>query len=188
VLAAALLCSLCVAGSGSAVRAAGAAGQTAVVLAGKVTRVVDGDTIDVLLASGFIRVRFHGIDAPESNQPGGSAASSWLRQQLRDQQVLLEPVSQDQYDRVVAVVFLQDRNINRELVRQGHAWAYRRYMRRSDRELCQLEDRARRERTGLWATAAAHAPWEHRSTKGKGPYSSYGKSTAEECRKAIGRR
>lgn len=182
-----MLAALAVLQSGASAAAARAPDATAV-LAGKVTRVIDGDTIDVLLTSGRIRVRLHGIDAPESNQPGGSAASAWLTQQLRDQQVLLEPVSQDQYERMVAVVHLRDRNINRELVQQGHAWAYRHYMRRGDRELCSLEERARRERAGLWAATTAHAPWEYRATAGKGPFTDYGKSTVGECRKAIGRR
>jgi endonuclease YncB( thermonuclease family) len=100
--------------------------------------------------------------------PTRSAIScSWLGQQLRDRQVLLEPVSQDQYERMVAVVRLEHRNINRELVSQGHAWVYRRYMRRSDRELYSLEDGARRQQAGLWAADFPHAPWEHRSTSGK---------------------
>ena len=172
----------------AAVPAAARAEAPVAVLAGKVTRVIDGDTIDVLLASGPIRVRLQGIDAPERNQPGGAAATAWLTKQLRDQQVLLEPVSQDQYDRMVAVVHLQDRNINRELVQQGQAWAYRSYLRRSDAQLCEIEERARRARLGLWATSPAHAPWEYRATKGEGPFTSYARSTAEECRKASGRR
>jgi endonuclease YncB( thermonuclease family) len=183
-----LIILLLAAGAATAGKAASTTVEPVAYLPGKVTRVIDGDTIDVLLASGRIRVRLHGIDAPEGNQPGGAAASNWLRQQLRDRQVLLEPVSQDQYDRLVAVVHLEDRNINRELVQQGHAWAYRRYMRRVDRELCSLEDSARRQRAGLWAAAAAHAPWEHRSTGGKGPFADYGKATVEQCRKAIGKR
>ncbi len=156
-------------------------------LAGKVNRVIDGDTIDVLLSSGMIRVRLQGVDAPERDQPGGAAATTWLTQQLRDQQVLLEPVSQDQYDRMVAVVHLQDRNINRELVQTGHAWAYRQYLRRSDAELCSLEEQARLKGRGLWATAA-YAPWEYRATNGKGPFTSFDKSTAGECSRDIGRR
>jgi len=45
------------------------------VLRGVVTRVVDGDTIDVRLASGPIRVRLNAIDAPERSQPGGADAA-----------------------------------------------------------------------------------------------------------------
>jgi endonuclease YncB( thermonuclease family) len=156
------------------------------VLAGKVVRVLDGDTIDVLLSSGTIRVRMHGVDAPERDQPGGPAATAWLTQQLRDRKVLLEPVSQDQYDRMVAVVHRDDRNINRDLVQMGHAWAYRQYLRSGDAELCALEEQARRKGIGLWV-ASAHAPWEFRATNGKGPFTSFDGSTARECGKGIGR-
>jgi len=156
-------------------------------LPGKVTRVVDADTIDVLLSSGRIRVRLHGIDAPERDQAGGGAASAWLASQLLDQPVQLEPVSQDRYDRLVAVVHHQGRNINRELVRNGHAWAYRRYLRNADRELCALEYQARRERAGLWA-AAAHAPWEYRATARRGPFTDFSRSTSRDCRRAMRQR
>jgi micrococcal nuclease len=157
------------------------------VVGGKVVRVVDGDTIDVLLSSGRIRVRLHGVDAPERDQPGGRAATAWLSKQLGNEVVQLEPVSQDQYERMVAVVHRDGRNINRELVRAGQAWAYRRYMRRSDGELCALEQQARRKRAGLWAEAA-RAPWQYRATNGKGPYGDDGHGSEADCRKAIGKR
>jgi micrococcal nuclease len=156
------------------------------VLAGKVVRVIDGDTIDVLLSSGRIRVRLHGVDAPERDQSGGAAAAAWLTHQLRDQSVELEPVSQDQYDRMVAIVQLQDRNINSELVQNGHAWAYRQYLRRRDAGMCSLEHRARVAHAGLWKKIA-HAPWEFRATNGKGPFLDYSKTTVAECLKAVGR-
>ena len=165
-----------------------AAAESDAVLAGKVTRVIDGDTIDVLLDSGRIRVRLHGIDAPERDQPGGSAATAWLARQILNEPVLLEPVSQDQYARMVAVVHHLDRNVNLELVRAGQAWAYRRYLRRADRDFCSIEAKARREQSGLWSAATAHAPWEYRATRGKGPFTDFSRSTAADCRKAGGRR
>lgn len=154
-------------------------------LDGKVTRVFDGDTIDVALASGPIRVRLQGVDAPEREQPGGVAARDWLDRKLHDRQVLLEPVTQDQYDRIVAIVHLGKRNINRELVQEGHAWAYRHYLRPEDRELCSLEDRARRARAGLWSEAPARAPWEYRATNGKGPFTDYSRGALAGCRRAA---
>jgi micrococcal nuclease len=157
------------------------------VLAGKVVRVIDGDTIDVLLSSGKIRVRLHGVDAPERDQSGGAAAAAWLTLQLRDKPVELEPVSQDRYDRMVAVVHLQERNINSELVHNGHAWAYRQYLRRRDAGMCSLEHRARLARAGLWEKIA-HAPWEFRATRGKGPFLDYTKTTVAECLKAVGKK
>jgi endonuclease YncB( thermonuclease family) len=129
-------------------------------------------------------VRLQGIDAPERDQPGGVAASAWLARRLLNQPVQLEPVSQDRYERMVAVLHDGSRDINRELVLRGHAWAYRRYLRQADRELCALEHQARREGAGLWAHAAPQAPWEYRATAGKGPFTDFSRSTAADCRKA----
>jgi micrococcal nuclease len=158
------------------------------VLAGRVTRVIDGDTLDVLLSSGRIRVRLHGIDAPEHNQAGGPAATQWLTARVLNQDVLLEPVSQDRYDRLLAVVYLQDSNVNRELVSAGQAWAYRRYLRRSDRDLCNLESSARDQKRGLWSSDVVRAPWEFRATLGKGLFTNFSGSSAADCRKAVRRR
>lgn len=154
------------------------------VLAGKVTRVIDGDTVDVLLSSGRIRVRLHGIDAPEGDQPGGAEATQWLRQRLLDREVLLQPVSQDRYERMVAIVRAGESVINDDLVRAGHAWAYRHYLRKADRHLCEKEFSARRQSLGLWAAPPARAPWEYRSTRGRGPFTDYARQSADDCRRA----
>lgn len=156
-------------------------------LSGKVTRVIDGDTIDVLLDSGRIRVRLHGIDAPEGDQPGGREASQWLRQRLMNHVVQLEPVSQDRYDRIVAIVHAEDGVVNEQLLRAGHAWAYRHYLRRADRHYCDLEAGARAARFGLWSEARPHAPWQHRQTAGRGPFQDFSAETAADCRAAAGR-
>lgn len=175
------------AGPGAAGESPSPAGHADAVLPGRVTRVIDGDTIDVLLSSGRIRVRLHGIDAPERDQRWGSQSKSWLEQQLQDRDVELEPVSQDRYDRLVAIVHRDGTDINRELVRQGHAWAYRQYLRSADRKLCDLEHGARRAQRGLWdpQQAPAAAPWQFRATRGKGPFGDYSGSTARDCRQEI---
>lgn len=159
-------------------------------LHGRVLRIVDGDTIDVRLDSGRIRVRLQGIDAPEHDQPGGREATQFLRQHLNDRDVQLEPVSQDQYGRLVAIVHSGGMNLNRELVRAGHAWAYRRYMRRGERELCRLEHEARQSGRGLWQgpSAPARAPWEHRSTRGRGPFTGFAGTDAGDCLRTVGQR
>lgn len=121
--------------------------QDSPVLVGTVTKIIDGDTIDVKLSSGPIRVRFHGIDTPERGQPWEDESTAWVSKELKDKEVRLEPFEQDMYDRMVATVFLEDLNVNDELVRLGHAWAFRKYMRASeDGYLCELEFEARRQR------------------------------------------
>jgi hypothetical protein len=93
------------------------------VLVGRVTEVIDGDTIHVSLASGPIIVRLHSIDTPEHAQPWGRQAAAALERRLRKgTQVTLQPITQDNYDRLVAVVYLHDENVNAWMVRQGHAW------------------------------------------------------------------
>jgi micrococcal nuclease len=160
------------------------------VLTGKVSRVIDGDTVDVVLASGLIRVRLQGIDAPERNQPGGRAAQRWLQKRLQGRVVYLEPVSQDRYDRMVAVVFDGEVDINQELVTAGYAWAYRRYMKRSNAELCSLEFAARKARIGLWSRSQSDwiAPWEWRHLKTRADPTDYSRETAGSCAAAIGKK
>ena len=110
-------------------------GDAAAVLVGRVTEVTDGDTIHVALASGPVIVRLHLIDTPERSQPWGRQATKALARRLRHgAQVTLQPITQDEYDRLVAVVYLDDENLNAWMVQQGHAWAYRRYL--DDAQYC----------------------------------------------------
>lgn len=95
-------------------------------LVGEVIKIVDGDTLDVRLVSGPIRVRLHGADTPERAQPHGKEASAALAQFVLKKVVEVEPFEQDRYDRLVGIVYLRDVNVNAELIPAGHAWAFRR--------------------------------------------------------------
>ena len=124
------------------------------VLVGTVTKVSDGDSIEVRLESGLARVRFSAIDTPEYDQPYGTRSSAALKAMLpMDSTVELEVVTQDQFHRLVATVWLvsgeQRTNINEAMLRDGHAWAYRRYMK--DPKFCEIEADARDHKRGLWA-------------------------------------
>lgn len=166
-----------------------AIGQDNPVLVGTVTQVTDGDTIKVQLSSGPITVRFDSIDAPERDQPWGNEASEALAGLLDGEEVALEIVTQDRYERLVAVVYLGDENINKWLVQQGHAWAYRQYLK--DTDFCDWEGSARSSRRGLWALPGneRHAPWEWRSVKRglTSGYTDYTRETVANCIAAINR-
>jgi endonuclease YncB( thermonuclease family) len=159
------------------------------VLVGTVIKIVDGDTIDAQLSSGPIRVRLHGIDAPERGQPGATEATATLSRLIAGKQVDIEPFSQDRYERMIGIVFLGDLNVNLELVRRGHAWAYRRYMRKADSELCIAEAAARTAKRGLWALPADQwvAPWEWRRRKSLPEVTDYSQETVARCIAAIGK-
>jgi endonuclease YncB( thermonuclease family) len=124
-----------------------APGEEQPVLVGTVLSITDGDTIKVQLSSGPITVRFDSIDAPEKNQPWGREAYVELLKRLNQQVVSIEVMTQDRYDRLVAVVCLGDENINGWMVQQGHAWAYRQYL--SMPNYCNWQESARSKRSGL---------------------------------------
>ena len=129
-------------------------------LAGRVLSVGDGDSLDVRVANRKIRVRLHQIDTPELNQPWGREAKKALARKVNGRTVRLEPNTVDDYGRLVATVWLGNRDINRELVRQGHAWVYRRYL--EDRTLIPEEAAAKSAGRGLWGAENPVPPWEWR--------------------------
>jgi hypothetical protein len=108
---------------------------------------------------------------------------------LAGRQVELEVWTQDRYERLVATVYLGDENINAWLVQEGHAWAYRDYMK--DPAYCVSEAIARARRLGLWGLSSMYAPWEWRAHKrddSKG-FTDYSGETAANCIAAMhGRR
>ncbi len=158
------------------------------VMQGTVVGVVDGDTVDVRLESGMIRVRLHAVDAPEQGQPSGRAAKEALSRLVYGQAVRVEPVEQDRYDRLVARLWVGELDVNAELIRQGHAWVYRRYA--DDPRYCDDEAAARSGGRGLWSLPVAQraAPWEWRRRKSLGGgFTDYSTETAASCAASLGR-
>lgn len=151
-------------------------------LPGTVVGVVDGDTVDVRLSSGMIRVRLQAIDAPERGQPYGDAAKQALARIVFGKAVDLEPYEQDRYDRLVARIWLGDVDVNAAMINDGYAWAYRRYL--DGAPYCIYEYDARRARRGLWQAPAGQrvAPWEWRRRKTlAGQFTDYTAQTVAEC-------
>jgi micrococcal nuclease len=99
-------------------------------LQGRVVRVVDGDTIKVQLDGGRTeRVRYIGIDTPESVKPDtpvqcfAEKASHFNAALVDGREVLLrtDAEQRDRYGRLLAYVYAGGRFINRELVARGYA-------------------------------------------------------------------
>lgn len=92
----------------------------------KVTRVIDGDTIDVVIGGQSHRLRYIGMDTPERGETGFNAATQRNRQLLgRDRVYLEKDVSEtDRYARLLRYVYLPDgRMANEILVAEGWATA-----------------------------------------------------------------
>ena len=92
---------------------------------GTVTKVVDGDTIDVLIGGETFRVRYIGMDTPERGDPYFSEATDKNSQLLQGQSVtMIKDVSEtDQFARILRYVISGNEFVNYELVRQGYALA-----------------------------------------------------------------
>lgn len=140
------------------------------IIEGVVRAVYDGDT--VLLATreySRLKVRLYGIDAPETTkpdspgQPFGEVARRTLMYKIMGRQVSAEVMDVDQYHRTVAVIRYGGRDINRQMVAEGMAWAYRQYLQGPyASEYVGVEEIARVRHKGLWRDANPLAPWEFR--------------------------
>jgi endonuclease YncB( thermonuclease family) len=162
------------------------------VLVGRVTKVTDGDTLKVELSSGVITVRLDGVDAPEKDQPWGREAATALAALVLDREVELDVKTQDRYDRLVAAVTIGTVNVNEQLLQGGHAWAFRRYLARSQAAYCRYEADARSARRGLWSLDRADwvypSDWRRVQRGQLRELQDFSRETAESCVAAIGER
>jgi len=148
------------------------------IIEGIVKAVYDGDTL--LLATreeSRLKVRLYGIDAPETRkpdlpgQPFGTIARRTLMYKVMGRRVQAELVDIDQYKRAVAVVRYNGRDINREMVSEGLAWAYRRHLEGPyTSEYISGENQARSIRAGLWRDSNPQPPWDFRKSNGTGSH------------------
>ncbi|MGN0866221.1 MAG: thermonuclease family protein [Oligosphaeraceae bacterium] len=130
-----------------------------------VIRVADGDTIDVRDRQGTVtRIRFYGVDAPESSQEFGGDARRYVSKSLIKREVRVEGRNRDQYGRLVGRVFLDGRDFCLEMIRHGMAWCYAQYC--DDPAYMAAQEEARKAGRGLWAAERRGeppmAPWEFR--------------------------
>ena len=131
---------------------------------GRVLSIADGDTFTVMLRGQKIKVRIHGIDAPERNMPYYKASKSYLSGLIGNRQVLLTLVEKDRYGRWVARVQLPDKtDVGAQMVAAGMAWHFTRYS--ADRKLAALQQKAKVAKLGLWRDPKPMPPWVVRKAR-----------------------
>lgn len=123
--------------------------------------VTDGDGISVKGRE----IRLARIDAPEQGQMAtahsgkiidqGRSAKNALYHKVGGREVRVVVRDQDQYGRLVGTVYLGERDICREMVRDGFAWAYMEY---GGEVYKQDEEEARQNKRGIWAQKDAIPP------------------------------
>jgi len=121
----------------------------------RVTRIVDGDTV---YTKDGTKIRLHGIDTPERDQPYGKQATRALDRLIKTKIFVLEKDT-DKYGRLVAVLYTPEGlNVNLEMVCGGHAWWYERYA-GFDSDLEDCQESAQEARLGLWEDEDPMPPW-----------------------------
>jgi endonuclease YncB( thermonuclease family) len=131
---------------------------------GTVISVTDGDTIVVLMADKTsVKIRLEGIDCPEGKQDFGTRAKQATSQLCYGKKVRVEKLGEDRYGRTLARVYVGNLCVNKELLRLGMAWHYKKYNKHA--KMAKLENKARAAKIGLWAMDNAVAPWEFRRVK-----------------------
>ena len=127
--------------------------------------VTDGDTIRI----GDERIRFSGIDAPEIKQTCiyqemefkcGEFSKNLLIEKISNQQVNCIRESKDQYGRTLAECFVGKESLSSYLVREGYAFAYRKY---SDKYIAD-EAYAQSKDNGMWSMDFMF-PWDFRKSQ-----------------------
>lgn len=128
-----------------------------------VASVTDGDSLEIR----GMRIRLHGIDAPESNQlcirPSGERwrcgqqAALALSDRIGRRGVTCVQRDIDRYERIIAVCSLDGIDLNGWMVREGWAAAYRQY----SRDYVSDEADARRARRNIWSGTFV-MPWDWR--------------------------
>jgi micrococcal nuclease len=130
---------------------------------GKVVGVKDGDTIVILADNTTYTVRLAEVDCPEKAQPYGNKARQFTAYLCFSKPVRVVSSGKDKYGRVIGTVFIDDTNLNKELIIAGLAWHYKAYSNNS--VYANLEELARHDRVGLWADDHPTPPWEFRKIK-----------------------
>lgn len=132
-------------------------------LRGWVVGISDGDTLTLLTQNKQrVKIRLHGIDAPELGQAWGQRAKQALSSLTFRQAVSVQETDQDQYGRIVGIVYRNQLSINETLIASGHAWVYRKY--NKNKRWNTLETEAQKKRLGLWKLHPNQRipPWNYR--------------------------
>lgn len=133
-------------------------------ISAKVIGVKDGDTYEVLIDNTPVVIRLEHVDCPEKKQPYGTQAKRFGSHFCFGREVQIKwKGKKDRNGRWIAEIYVGAYCLNKELVRNGFAWHFKKYSK--SREYAELEIEARGRKIGLWADSYPIAPWDWRKMK-----------------------
>jgi len=128
----------------------------------KITRVVDGDTYNILLADEEDTVRLVGINTPEKKGPYrqeecyGKEATQYAQKWLNQEACFVPdggPVERDKYNRLLGYLVLRDRgDIGEDLIKNGFGKVYIFHGRdfKNKKKYQQNQEEAKKDVLGIW--------------------------------------
>jgi len=118
-----------------------------------VVGIIDGDTVDVVIPPARrIRVRLHGTDSPERDEPFYQQALVFTRVMMFSRDVTVLGKDVDVYGRLVARITVDGKDASETLIAAGLGCTFRRYV--SDPALEAARSRAEAEHLGFWASGS----------------------------------
>lgn len=132
---------------------------------GRVVKVIDGDSITMLVGKRQIQIRLAEIDTPERGQPYWRVSRKALEKLVAGKTIIAIQTDIDRYKRVVAHIYVGNIWINEQMIKEGYAWLYRKYAK--SESLYLAEEFAKTNKLGIWSLPESERipPWEWRRKK-----------------------
>lgn len=129
-----------------------------------VSKVINGDTLQVIIEGKQVVVALSDIDAPELEQPFGPEAKQLVEDLALHQKIkiIISPRQTSNSDKIIAEIFVPQKqdSLNRTLVREGLAWAVNDQKTRNPFELA--SEFARKRHLGIWSVPNPLPPWKYK--------------------------
>lgn len=124
---------------------------------GRVIKVIDGDTFDVLVNKIKVRCRLANVDAPEKDQFYGLSATQEVQALTAGKMCMVSFIGTDLYQRMLVDLRIDGMALDSLLIARGCAWKNVFFATRIGLE--GVEQEARKQRLGLWTCRSPTPPW-----------------------------
>jgi len=131
---------------------------------GKVIKVLDGDTFTLDYHGIPLRCRIANIDAPEKSKAFGKESKTYLENLILDKTIDFQYIEKGTYNRCVVIPFTENHEpIDEILVKKGMAWHWTKFSHKPKLEA--LEEKARKQKIGLWQDNIINLHFSERTKK-----------------------
>lgn len=130
------------------------------VFTGKVVKVIDGNTFEIIDEHNEVSVfMLSEVDCPEIGQPVSEEALAFSKKMTLKKKVVVERRGKDWLGNKLAVISLKnDKILHEELLKSGYAWA----VKKAPPSLHALQEKVQKDKRGIWSADEPTPPWVYR--------------------------